>query len=62
MVGLVATTGVCEVVLFAQCRPIRTFWDRTAGTCWDPAIYNKVIWAQVGKAIVQEPIAARVDY
>ena len=49
MAGLVVTTGFCEIVLGAQCQSIYAFWDRSAGTCWDPTIYNNVIWAQVGK-------------
>lgn len=49
MAGLVVTTLVCEVILFAQCRPIRTWWDRSAGTCWDLTIYNGSIWAQIGR-------------
>ena len=48
MGGLVITSGICEIVLGAQCQPIYAFWDRAAGTCWDPKLYNDVIWAQVG--------------
>lgn len=48
MAGLVITTLLCEVILFAQCRPIHAFWNRDSGTCWDPVIYNNAIWAQVG--------------
>lgn len=50
MVGLVATTIICEVVLFAQCQPFRAFWDQSAGTCWDLKIYFAVIWVQVGRS------------
>lgn len=52
MVGLVVTALSCEAVLFAQCQPVRAYWDRTAGTCWNPKIYNKIIWVQVCKASV----------
>ena len=47
MAGLVITTLVCEIILFAQCQPIHAFWDKK-GTCWNPTIYNDAIWAQVG--------------
>lgn len=54
MGGLVITTLVCEVILFAQCRPIHAFWDRKSGTCWDPVIYNDAIWAQVAYSIFSD--------
>ena len=47
--GLIITTLVPIVILLAQCRPIRAFWDKTAGTCWDPRILNDVNYFQVGK-------------
>ena len=49
MAGLGVTTLLCEIILFAQCRPIHAFWNRKSGTCWNPAIYNDVIWIQVGR-------------
>lgn len=49
MVGLVSATIPCIVILFAQCRPVRAYWDRSAGVCWDPKIYADAIWAQVGR-------------
>ncbi len=48
MAGLVVTTLVCEIILFAQCQPIRAWWDRSAGKCWNLAIYNGSIWVQIG--------------
>ena len=48
MAGLILTTLVCEIILFTQCQPIRAFWDRSAGKCWNLAIYNGSIWAQIG--------------
>ena len=48
MAGLILTTLVCEIILFAQCQPIRTWWDRSAGKCWNLAVYNGSIWAQIG--------------
>lgn len=51
MTGLVLTYGACIIVLLAQCRPIRAYWNRSAGTCWNIKIYNDVIWIQAGKAI-----------
>ena len=48
MAGLVATTLVCEIILFAQCQPLRAWWDPSAGECWNLAIYNGSIWAQIG--------------
>ena len=53
MAGLVVTTLVCEVILFAQCQPIHAWWDRSAGKCWNLAIYNGSIWAQIGTFIVR---------
>lgn len=46
--GLVLTTLPCEIILFAQCRPLHAFWDRKSGTCWNPKAYNNAIWVQVG--------------
>ncbi|MCJ1385954.1 hypothetical protein MMC17_009079 [Xylographa soralifera] len=54
MAGSIVTTGMCEIVLFAQCRPIYVFWDRTAGVCWDSSIYNNVIWVQVSFSIFSD--------
>ena len=51
MSGLVVTTLVCEIILFAQCQPIHAWWDRSAGTCWDLKIYNGSIWAQIGRPV-----------
>ena len=48
MAGLIVTTLAGLIILFAECRPIRAYWDSNAGTCWDPAIYNDALWAQVG--------------
>lgn len=48
MAGLVLTTLPCIIILSAQCRPIRAFWDPQAGTCWSKNIYNNAIWVQVG--------------
>ena len=48
MTGLVITTAAPEIILFVQCNPIRTFWDRRAGTCWKQTIYDDVVWAQAG--------------
>ena len=52
MGGLIVTAATCWIVLFAQCRPIYRNWDRTNphGSCWDPSIYEDVVWAQVGKS------------
>ena len=47
--GLVITTIVPIVVLLAECQPIYAFWDKTAGTCWNPQILNDVNYVQVGK-------------
>lgn len=51
MTGLVVSTLLCEIILFAQCQPLHAFWDRISGKCWEPAIYNNAIWAQVGIVI-----------
>ena len=49
IVGLLATTIPCLVILLAQCQPLYAFWDRAAGVCWNTHIYADAIWAQVGK-------------
>lgn len=49
MAGLVITTAAPEIILFAQCRPIRSFWDRSIGNCWNETIYISVVWAQAGR-------------
>ena len=48
--GLVATTVPCLVILLAQCQPLHAFWNRTAGTCWNPHVYANAIWVQVGRS------------
>ena len=48
MTGLVLTTMACEIILFAQCRPMHAYWDGMPEKCWHPAVYNNAIWAQVG--------------
>lgn len=54
MTGLVLTHGLCIIILLAQCRPVRAYWNRSAGTCWKVSIYNDAIWVQVGKAIIRQ--------
>ena len=54
MTGLVITTMSCEIILLAQCRPIHAYWDGMRGKCWNPAIYNDAIWAQVGTCATRE--------
>ena len=49
MSGLVITNGSCDLILLVQCRPLRAFWDRKAGSCWDVRIYNGFIYAAVGQ-------------
>lgn len=49
MAGLVLTTLPCIIILSAQCRPVRAFWDPAAGTCWSKNVYNDAIWIQVGR-------------
>lgn len=46
--GLVITNGSCDIILLVQCRPLKSYWDRAAGTCWDARIYNSFIYAAVG--------------
>ncbi len=48
MAGQVITTAAPEIILFVQCRPVRSFWDRSIGQCWDQSIYNAVVWAHFG--------------
>lgn len=48
MIGLVVTNGGCVIVLLAKCHPIRGNWDGEVGKCWNPNIYNDIIWVQVG--------------
>ena len=47
MTGLVITTVVPIIVLFAECRPINAFWDKSAGRCWNPRVLNDVNYVQV---------------
>ena len=54
MTGLVATNGSCFVILFTKCRPLRAYWDREAGTCWNANTYDDAIWVQVGKDVYKE--------
>lgn len=54
MTGLVLTYGACIIVLLAQCRPIRAYWNRSAGACWNIKIYNDVIWIQAGYSILSD--------
>ena len=49
MAGLVVTTVPCIVMLLAQCQPVRAYWDRATGKCWNPHFYANAIWAQVGE-------------
>lgn len=49
MIGLMVTTVVPIVILFIQCRPIKAFWNKSAGTCWSPRVLNDVNYAQVGE-------------
>ncbi|MCJ1449297.1 MAG: hypothetical protein MMC23_009817 [Stictis urceolatum] len=56
--GLIITTLVPIVILLAQCRPIRAFWDKTAGTCWDPRILNDVNYFQVAYSILSDVICS----
>ena len=48
MTGLVITTLAPEIILFVECQPIRSFWDRRVGNCWQQTIYDNVVWAQAG--------------
>ena len=50
MAGVVITAVVPEIILFVQCRPISTFWDRSKGTCTSQSVYNSVLWTQAGMA------------
>ena len=56
MTLLVLTSLMCEILLFAQCRPLEAFWDRAAGTCWDFNIYNNIIWVQVASSIFSDAV------
>ena len=47
--GLVATNGLCVIILLAQCTPIQANFDRSRGKCWNIRIYNDAIWLQVGQ-------------
>ena len=47
MVTLFLTNLAALVVLCAQCQPLYAYWDRKAGTCWSPQIYNDAIWLGV---------------
>ena len=49
MAGLFLTNLAPLIVLCAQCQPVRAYWDRSAGTCWSPEVYNTAIWVGVGK-------------
>ena len=49
MAGLVLTNLVPIIVLCAQCQPVRAYWDRGAGSCWDAKVYDIAIWIGVGK-------------
>lgn len=62
MVGLVITNGSCDIILLAQCRPLRAFWDREAGTCWDVRIYNGFIYAAVGYSVVTDLICTTLPF
>lgn len=48
MAGLVLTTLMCEIVLFAQCQPLKAYWNQKPEYCWDPTLYGNFIWGQVG--------------
>ncbi|MCJ1372496.1 hypothetical protein MMC20_003721 [Loxospora ochrophaea] len=47
MIGLVLTSLPALIVLCAQCQPLRAYWDRSAGTCWNANVYNIAIWIGV---------------
>ena len=48
MTGIMMTTAAPEIIMFVQCRPMRAFWDRKSGKCWDQTIYNAVIFVHFG--------------
>ena len=48
IIGLFLTSLPAVIVLCAQCQPFYAYWDREAGTCWDPSVYVTVNWISVG--------------
>lgn len=48
MVGLVVTNAEPVIILLAECTPLKTYWEPSAGTCWNPKIRIYSIYFQVG--------------
>ena len=49
MVLLVVTNVLPLIVLCIQCQPVYAWWDKAAGTCWPPALFNAAVWVGVGQ-------------
>jgi hypothetical protein len=47
MAGLVITNLEPIIILLASCMPIKTYWDPSAGTCWNPKIRIYSIYFQI---------------
>ncbi len=60
MTGQVISTAAPEMVMLAQCQPIRSFWDRSIGKCWDQTTYNAVVWAHFGMVTASNRFCTRL--
>lgn len=48
MALLVVTNVLPLIVLCIQCQPVYAWWDRAAGKCWNPSLFNAAVWVGVG--------------
>ena len=48
--GLILTNIVPLFVLFAQCSPVKTFWQPSAGKCWTPKVRIYSIYVQASES------------
>ncbi|PGG98693.1 hypothetical protein AJ79_08778 [Helicocarpus griseus UAMH5409] len=58
MAVLIASSLQPFVILLAECSPPKTYWDPTAGTCWNPAIRIYSIHMQVACSMITDLICA----
>ena len=58
MGGLIVTTVAVLIVWGAQCQPTKAYWDRLVGTCWNPEIYNDLIWVQVSYSVFSDLVCS----
>lgn len=56
--GLVLTNILPLIVLFAQCSPLKTFWEPKAGKCWTPKVRIYSIYIQASYSVLTDLICS----